>query len=77
LNLGVDPVELVKQPLEFFFEPGLTEELEKMKIEKYEALRLQKLNRVMEERQKLENFGPFQRLWSQDAVPEADTSGHE
>lgn len=57
LNLGVDPVELLKQPREFFQEPGLPEELEIMKVEKYEEMRMQKLNRVLEERQKLENFG--------------------
>ena len=50
-------MELLKQPREFFLEPGLPEELETLKMEKYEKMRMQKLNRVLEERQKLENFG--------------------
>lgn len=80
LNLGVDPVELIKQPREFFMEPGLPEDLETFKIEKYEEMRLQKLNRVLEERQKLENFGSKEasgsglKMQSQKGSMKPDTS---
>ena len=45
LTLGIDPKELIYRPLEYFASPSLTEKLQKMKFEKFESLRQDRLKK--------------------------------
>lgn len=53
LVLGIDPKELIYHPLEFFASQGLTMDLQKMKYEKFESLRQDRLKKLSAERAKI------------------------
>ena len=45
LTLGIDPRELIYRPVDFFASPNLTEDLQKMKYEKFERIRVDRLKK--------------------------------
>eukprot|EP01018_Ginkgo_biloba_P028408 Gb_19339 [translate_table: standard] len=53
LHLGTDPSELVKKPLEAFAGKGLRKGLVKVRYEHHEALRQEKLHKLIEERERI------------------------
>ncbi|CAM6101112.1 unnamed protein product [Calypogeia fissa] len=55
LYLGIDPVELIHRPLDDFLERGLSPALTELKYNFYENTRLEKVQRLREERQKIIN----------------------
>lgn len=50
---GVEPAELIALPFEAFREPGRSEEVARIKYERFESLRQQSLRRVNEERDRI------------------------
>ena len=80
LNLGLDPSELYQRPLEHFQEKGLAPELAQLKFDKYEELRMKKIQRAQEERQTLiaqekEGSGPKRKSGGGGSVAVAGEMG--
>ena len=63
LTLGIDPKELIYRPVEFFASQGLAESLQKMKYEKFESIRQDRLKKLSAERAKITS-SDVNKTWS-------------
>ncbi len=66
--MGIDPKELIYRPLDYFASPGLAPDLQKMKYDKFESLRVDRLKKLSLERNKINQTGT-KKVRTQDTLP--------